>query len=247
MANDTVRIDRKNARMIAHRGVSGLEPENTLLSFVAAGNRSYFGIETDVHATADGKYLCMHDESFLRTAGVEKNIEMITAAEARAIPLFFAAKGEIGKPVSEALCVPTLAEYIAICKRYGKTAVLELKNHFQKAQVAEIITIIEELDYLGGVIFISFDFENLLFVKELHPDQTVQFLTDAVTPDLIPKLQAHGMDLDIRYKALLDDPKTIEALHEAGIKINVWTVDDPEDAARLIENGVDFITSNILE
>ena len=50
---DTIKIKKKKVKMIAHRGLSGLERENTCSAFVAAGNRSYFGIETDVHRTAD--------------------------------------------------------------------------------------------------------------------------------------------------------------------------------------------------
>ena len=51
---NTVKIDKQGVRMIAHRGVSGLETENTAAAFIAAGNRTYWGIETDVHLTADG-------------------------------------------------------------------------------------------------------------------------------------------------------------------------------------------------
>lgn len=52
--------------MIAHRGVSGIECENTAAAFVTAGNRSYFGIETDVHRTADGQYIIIHDDDTKR-------------------------------------------------------------------------------------------------------------------------------------------------------------------------------------
>lgn len=51
---DTIRFQHTRAQVVAHRGLSGLETENTCAAFVAAGNRSYFGIETDVHRTADG-------------------------------------------------------------------------------------------------------------------------------------------------------------------------------------------------
>lgn len=50
---NTISIQHGGAQMIAHRGVCGIECENTAAAFVAAGNRSYFGIETDVHRTAD--------------------------------------------------------------------------------------------------------------------------------------------------------------------------------------------------
>ena len=47
--------------MVAHRGVSKLETENTAAAFIAAGNRTYFGVETDIWRTSDGKYICNHD------------------------------------------------------------------------------------------------------------------------------------------------------------------------------------------
>lgn len=58
---DTIKIDKNNVKLIAHRGVSGIERENTAAAFVAAGNRSYYGIETDVHVTKDGKFVIIHD------------------------------------------------------------------------------------------------------------------------------------------------------------------------------------------
>ena len=58
----TVKIKKSKTKMIAHRGLSGIEPQNTSIAFAAAGNRSYFGIETDVHITKDGKYVIIHDD-----------------------------------------------------------------------------------------------------------------------------------------------------------------------------------------
>ena len=58
---NTIKFNKKQVQMIAHRGLSGLEKENTCAAFVAAGNReSYFGIETDVHRTADGQLSLIH-------------------------------------------------------------------------------------------------------------------------------------------------------------------------------------------
>ena len=49
--------EKGNIKTVAHRGLSGLERENTNVAFVAAGQRSYFGVETDVYRTLDGKYV----------------------------------------------------------------------------------------------------------------------------------------------------------------------------------------------
>ncbi len=64
---DTIKIqDKKTTKMIAHRGVSKLERENTCPAFIAAGNRSYFGIETDIQVIADGTFVAMHDDDTRR-------------------------------------------------------------------------------------------------------------------------------------------------------------------------------------
>ena len=68
--NNTIKLESKGrTQMIAHRGVCGLEPENTHAAFVAAGNRSFYGFEADVDKTADGKFIIMHDGNTLRMSG----------------------------------------------------------------------------------------------------------------------------------------------------------------------------------
>ena len=66
---DTIRIAHPNVKMVAHRGCSGLECENSNAAFVAAGNRSYFGIETDVHVSKDGYHVIFHDDNAERMTG----------------------------------------------------------------------------------------------------------------------------------------------------------------------------------
>ena len=69
---NTVKLANKNnVKMVAHRGVSGIEPENTNAAFIAAGNRSYFGVETDVRRTADGQFILLHDDHTERM-GIDK-------------------------------------------------------------------------------------------------------------------------------------------------------------------------------
>ena len=66
---DTVKFDKKSTLVVAHRGLSGIEPENTNASFIAAGNRSYYGIETDIQFTGDNKIICFHDKTAKRLIG----------------------------------------------------------------------------------------------------------------------------------------------------------------------------------
>ena len=74
---DTTKINRGNTKMIAHRGLSGLETENSIPAFVAAANRSYYGIETDVHRTGDGRFVIIHDDATDRVAKESLDVEKI--------------------------------------------------------------------------------------------------------------------------------------------------------------------------
>jgi len=227
--------------MVAHRGVSGIEKENTCSAFVAAGNRSYFGIETDVHRTLDGKFVCIHDDTTGRVAIDNMKVEESTFDTLRALVL--ADTDGVKNRID--LRIPTLQDYVRICKKYGKVGVLELKNAFEPADIQKIIEIIRAEDYLAGIIFISFSLENMICVRSLLPHQPCQYLISSFPDDLIDTLTKYSLDLDIHYKALTE--ANLSALHEKGIRVNVWTVDNPDDAARLITWGVDYITSNILE
>lgn len=239
---DTIKFNHPNKPlMVAHRGVSGLETENTCAAFVAAGNRSYYGIETDVHKTADGKYVVFHDDTTGRLAEVNVTIEETDYDTLRKMQL----RQKDGNFGRSDLRIANLQEYIGICKNYEKTAVLELKNHFEKADILEIGKIIEDMGYLDRVTFISFDFENLVYVKEIYPNQPVQYLTGSCDRQLAQRLAAYGMDLDIYFEGV--NPGMMADCKELGIKVNCWTVDQLEDAQRLVEMGVRYITSNILE
>lgn len=238
---NTIAIDKKQAKMVAHRGVSGLEAENTCAAFVAAGNRSYFGIETDVHVTKDNQIAVIHDDNTIRVSGVDKIVEESTLEELQSIPLYNKEQGVYRTD----LRIPTLADYISICKRYDKIAVLELKNRMTPEAIAQIVDIIKEQDYLENVIFISFSWDNVADLRKMLPEQKVQFLIGTYDEALIEKLISHRIDLDIRYTSVTKE--LVDILHKHNLEINCWTVDKAEDAKQLIEWGVDYITSNILE
>ena len=238
---NTVKFDSKSTRVIAHRGLSGIEKENTNAAFIAAGNRSYFGIETDVHRTLDGKFVCFHDDTTGRVAIDNMTIEETTFDTLRKLLL----TDRDGVKGREDLKIPTLKEYIATCKRYEKIAVLELKNEFEKEDIVKICDEINELGYLESVIFISFAFNNLVKLREIYPKQKVQFLTSIYFDELPGLLIKHKFDLDIHFAQLTEE--RIKLLHENGIEINCWTCDEKERGEELAEWGIDYITSNILE
>ncbi len=238
---DTVKINSRNTKMVAHRGLCGIELENTNSAFIAAGNRSYFGIETDVHKTKDGRFVVFHDDNTGRLCDTDVIVEETPFDTLRGLHL----NDKEGDRERADTLIPTLKEYIATCKRYEKTAVLELKNEFTKDEINDICNEIKSLDYLQNVIFISFCFANMTRLRELYPTQPAQFLTDYYQADLPQILEVHKLDIDIEYKQLTKE--RIDAFHKRGGKINCWTCNDKDFAESLTEWGIDYITSNNLE
>ena len=238
---DTIKIEKSKVQLIAHRGLSGIEVENTNSAFVAAGNRSYYGIETDIHKTADGHFVISHDENLKRVSGQDISIEKSTLAELEKIILLDKdqAKNRIDLRISRLDC------YISICKKYEKHAVLELKSDFTLEEVSKIIEIIRSFDYLEAVTFISFNYNNLLKVRTLLPNHSAQYLFFDFSDEIEKNILRDKFDVDVSYHALTREK--VEMLHKAGLKVNCWTVNSREDAERLIEYGADFITTNILE
>lgn len=241
MLKDTVKICKTGAKMVAHRGVSGLETENTVAAFIAAGQRSYFGVETDTQRTKDGFFITFHDGELNRMMGVEKKIRDITLEELRGYTMTDISDG---KKRSD-LIVPTLDEYIRICKHYNKTCILELKGVFSVKDIEDMLEVINTEEYLDGIIFISGEWESLINLRKVLKTHPAQYICGKITDELIESLVKNGLDIDPYFEALTEE--NVKQLHNAGITINCWTVNDPAIAEKLDGWGVEMITSNFLE
>ncbi len=239
---DTIKIiNKKGTKFIAHRGLSGLELENTISAFVAAGNRSYVGIETDVHVTKDGKFVVYHDDTTGRLCDEDVKIGDTDYKKLKSLTL----KPPKNRTVGSDFVIPDLKDYLSICDFYDKIAVLELKERMTPEHIAQIYAEVEKYYNPENLIFISFSLQNLIDLRHLQPNANIQYLVQEFNKDILATLKQYNFDLDIGYWVC--SKEVIDVCHENGIKVNCWTVDNPGDAERLIDYGVDYITSNILE
>ncbi len=238
---NTIKIDTQGVRLVAHRGLSGIEPENTHAAFIAAANRSYHAIETDVHVTRDGHYICTHDDTTGRVAARNLTVENTDYEELRQI-LLHEFDGSTGRTD---LRLPSLEEYARICQRYEKTSFLELKNRVAPVHIQKIITLLRRCHQLDHTVFISFDRGNLIDLRAMLPSQPMQYLCEKYSPEVLQFLKQYQLDLDISSRALT--AQGIEDVHQIGQAVNVWTINDAKSANYWIAQGVDYITTNILE
>lgn len=234
-----IAIQNRQAKLIAHRGLSSMEHENTAAAYVAAGNRNYFGIEADVHVTESGQFLMIHDHYVTDQNGFIVPVEQLDDTTYKQI------RFSDGNVIRGDLCIPLLEDYLTICNKYGKIAVLELKNCFSSSAIDDLLKQCLAVLNIPQIIFISFVWDNLTAIRNQLPDAQIQFLyKHKPSSSLIKQLAQCSFDIDIAYDMLT--PALIASLHEAEITINCWTCDDPAVAEQLALWGVDQITTNCL-
>ena len=244
---DTIKLNKENnptVRMIGHQGIHHLEVGNTCSGFVAAGNRTYWGIETDVHVTKDGQYIIIHDDNTKASTGADYVVEKTDCATLRSLTMLDYTDGN--KPTRSDLRLPLLSEYVRICRKYGKVAVLEIKNPVAPIHIKGIVEEIAALGWLENTVFISFSYDNMVELRRLLPNAKLMFLTThAPNQELVDMLLPYRLDLDIAWTVLTREG--VELMHANGIEVNVWNVGEVELAERLLSSGVDYLTTDILE
>ena len=240
---NTVKLSTGACRLVAHRGLSGLETENTCAAFLAAGLRGCWGIETDVHPTADGRFACSHDPNLRRVSGgVDFDVREHSLAEAQAVPLL----GPGGAPTRSDRRVPAFEDYLAICAAYGRVPVVELKGPFDSRTVRRIVALVRKAGLLDRAVFISFNWSDCERARRLCPDNEVLFLLGA-GGDMPPMERFETLRIGADFHFSRVTPEVVAAFHAAGLRVNAWTVDTLAEAARLLDAGVDLITTNVLD
>ncbi len=228
-------------KIIAHRGYSKYELENTKEAFLAAANRSYFGIETDVVLLKDRSMVLFHDDDLKRLAGQDIPIRSLNYKEALRVELN--AKGSYH---TYHYHMTTPLEYLRICKHYQKYPVIELKWGFDYQAVDELMRLLLDEDMYDKSMIICYTLDTVLYIKKTYPNYHVQFLLGMLySEDIINKCLEEGISLDIRYDLVTQE--LVDRFHQKGLEINVWTVDDQEIYEKLLHFGVDYLTTNILE
>lgn len=231
---------------LAHRGASGLFPENTLLAFQKAIDEGVEFLEMDLHLTSDRKVIVIHDESFERTTNGKGWVWDATLAEVRS---YDAGNGEH---------IPTLLEVIDLVRPTSVRLCLELKYEpFTKdpirsepeamATAEEVIKILHETNFIDRVVVTSFSQNVLKRAKELEPRLPIVLDPSPQDGTLSPK---QVMDQVVPYANIVAyyyphiDKAFMDESRLAGICVWAWDPDKEEDIKRVIDLGVDGVMTN---
>src|SRR5687767_2478618 len=247
---------QRKVEMIAHRGESYDAPENTLAAINLGWERGADAVEMDLHLTSDGKLITIHDKDTLRvTGGKAKGGQKLAVLEHTAAEL---RKLDVGswKSVSNAgERMPLIEEVLAtLPKDKDRRLFIEVKVGPNAA--APLVAAIKSAGRPPEqTAVISFNLDTCAEVERLMPELEVYYLVDlnpnkktgAPAPpieELIKRANDAKLDgLNLSHHETLNED-AVKRIHEAGLKCYVWTVDDPAIAKRMLEAGVDGITTN---
>jgi glycerophosphoryl diester phosphodiesterase len=219
--------------VIAHRGAwktQGL-PQNSIASLDEAVRLQCEGSEFDVWMTADGKLVVNHDADYLGMP-----IETSTYKELRR------------KKLPNGEKIPTVKEYLKKgMKQTGTKLILEIKpSQISVERSKEIATKslneVRRMKAEKWVDYITFSYDAGLKVIELDPNANVAYLNGEKTPAELKEAGFFGFDYNIRV--VKENPQWIKEAQELGLTVNVWTVNNPADMQWLLDQDVEFITTD---
>lgn len=244
MCLTAIASEPKPVEIIAHRGASRDAPENTVAAFKEAWRQGSDGAELDIHFTKDGKIVVIHDATAKRTTGEDWKVAERTLAELRTLD---AGTWKHKRFVGEKL--PTLDEMLATVPK-GKKVFVEVKCG------PEVVKELDRVLTASGLKppqtpVISFNASVIAAVKKIRPDLPAYWLVGLTNKaeekrtvaDLISKARAIQADgLDVAASDMVD-AAFAEKVKAAGLRLDVWTVDDPAVAKR-VAPFVSSITTN---
>lgn len=224
----------------AHRGFSGIAPENTLPAFELACQQDYYAIECDVHLTKDEQWIICHNTTIDKTCNGVGNISDYTLDELKKFKITYGN----GIDKYDDIRLPTLDEYLDLCAKYNKVPEIEIKREgFYDIKLTDIIDKLKERNLLKKAIIISFDINKLIKLQEYSPDTEYWYLVETIDDAGIANAKKYGFAYAV---CASNRKKDFKKAIKAGLKVCVWTVDRLQKMESLYKLGIRYITSNFI-
>ncbi len=212
---------------IGHRGAAGHAPENTLAAIRKGIALGVDFAEIDIRRTADGRLVVLHDATVNRTTNGKGRIDRLRLQDVEKLD---AGDGEH---------IPTFEEVLKMAT--GKTGLMvELKIRGAAQQTVESV---RKAGFKNPVIYASFLHDELTHIRKADPDASLMVLFGSLSRASVSRAIKYGSS----YVGLPHNKATgprVNSFHRAGLRIFVYTANDPDDIQRVLSLGVDGVISN---
>jgi glycerophosphoryl diester phosphodiesterase len=243
----------KGPLAMAHRGGAGLWPENTMLAFERARDLGVDVIETDVHSTADGVLVVLHDATLERTTDGAGPVGALTLAQLKKLDAGFRWSADGGKTFpwrGRGLTVPTLDEVFTRLsgmrfnvepKQESPSVVKPLCRAIRGKRMADKVTIGA---FRQGVLD-EFRKECPEVKTSAGPAEVAEFLRASRNGGTTGELKFMALQVPESVMGVRVLTRSfVESAHARALQVHAWTVNDAEDMRRLVELGVDGIMTD---
>lgn len=245
-----LRAPGERAFIAAHRGDRTVAPENTIPALRAALASTLDFVETDVQLSADGVPVVIHDRSVDRTTNGTGIVADLTLAELRQLDA-----GAWYSPGFAGTVIPTLDEFLAVVGEAtraerasdgtAKKLLMELKGTWSIDEVKIVNNLVTTHGVRDLVTFASFDFTTLMHVEAVSPTSPRVIIRKDLPADPVALAQHFGAIAILTSPASLEaDPGAVEAMHEAGLGILLYTLNTEERWTEALALGVDGIITD---
>ena len=226
-----------------------LWPENTNLSFQGVYDMGYRHFETDLHLTADGVLVCFHDDTVDRTTDGSGPVNGFALDELQELDAGFRHRTAEGFSFrGQGACVPSLEWLLTTFP--DTSVVLDMKTDGLAEPLAALI---DDLNVYERLIVGSFSDERLSEFREMTDGRVpvssgsalsrLWVLASRVGRGVAGDASALQLPTHMRGVRVVDE-KLVEAAHQAGLQVHVWTVNERSEMVRLLDMGVDGLVTD---
>lgn len=229
--------------VIAHRGGRRIAPENTLVAFDLAWQGGADVLEVDLHGTADGVVVALHDDTVDRTTDGTGRIARMTFAAVRELDAGYTFGGGQGFPYrGMGVTIPSLEEVLTAFPDAPLS--LEIKQA-EPPIVDAVVAALDAHDARGRVVVSSFADATIRAFREAAPDvltglalgEIIAWITLPPGPDARPwQPPGHFLQIPIEQAGfVLIDPVTVAHARRHGLPVHPWTINDVDVMEELLD------------
>ena len=226
--------------LTAHRGITGVAPENSLPAYEKAVELGFYSAECDIRLTKDGHWVLLHNGDVNGRFCQMGAVEDMTLEEVR--QLRFKNGSDFWK--YENLGMPTLEEYLDVFVGSSTRPQIEIKSE-NYDQLYTILGAVEAKGLTNQSIIISFDLEQLKAIRKLNKDIELWYLIDKIDEKNIAEAKELG-NTWLSPNLAANDKQSIQLAVDEGIGLSFWTVNTIEDAKMLYDMGVRYMETDKL-
>ena len=228
--------------IVGHRG-SYWGVENSAEAFINGALKGYHYLECDIKVAGDGTIVVSHDDSTKRLGG-NLAVNKASLDELKA-ETYTQTRG--GITYTGTIC--TLAEYLDICAEYTVLPLIELKwatgiNSNDQSGIPTLVQLIEEKGFRDRCVILTSMKPCLEYLRTRYPDIDLQHLSWKYSRKNFKWCKQWNINADIHHSAI--NRRIIKKYHNAGLKINTWTINNLSTYQKFAQMGCDFITTDNL-